>query len=88
MDTITIIIYFDNFFTGIDLLLNLLRNGTYACDTVRQDQKGYPSSLKPFIKKGLPARGDYKMTQNGTLSMVLWQDNKPYLLHLPTLTLV
>ncbi len=69
-------IYFDNFFTGIDLLLNLLRNGTYACGTVRQDQKGYPSSLKPFIKKGLPARGDYKMTRNGTLSMVLWQDNK------------
>ena len=70
-------IYFDNFFTGIDLLLNLLRNGTYGCGTMRQDRKGFPSSLKPFVKKGLQSRGDHMSTQNGNLSVVLWQDSKP-----------
>ena len=69
-------VYFDNFFTGIDLLLNLIRSGTYGCGTMRADRKGYPSSLKPFVKKGFPSRGDRRMARNGNVSMVLWQDTK------------
>ena len=39
-------IYFDNFFTGVELMLNLLRCGTYSCGTMKSDRKGFPSTLK------------------------------------------
>ena len=58
-------VFFDNFFMWIDLMLNLMRLGTYACGTMRQDRKGYPQCFKPFTKKGLPNRGDHKMVRNG-----------------------
>ena len=70
-------VFFDNFFMGIDLMLNLMRLGTYACGTMRQDRKGYPQCFKPFTKKGLPNRGDHKMVRNGNLCLCLWQDTKP-----------
>ena len=38
--------YFDNFFTGVDLLDELCRDGIYACGTARKDRKGFPVSLK------------------------------------------
>ena len=41
---------YDNFFTGIDLMLNLLRCGTYSCGTMRSDMKGFPTALKPLVK--------------------------------------
>ena len=69
-------IYFDNFFTSVDLLLNLLRRGTYGCGTMRQDRRGFPGILKPFVKKGLLTRGDHKSCRNGNISMVVWQDTK------------
>ncbi len=43
---------------------------------MRSDRKGYPTSLKPFVKKGFPNRGDYRSARNGNLLMVLWQDTK------------
>ena len=55
-------VYFDNVFASVDLLLNLLRRGTYGCGTMRQDCKGFPTHLKPFIKKGLPTCGDHKVS--------------------------
>jgi hypothetical protein len=39
-------VYFDNYFTSIDLLVKLLRNGIYSCGTFRKDRKGFPQSLK------------------------------------------
>lgn len=69
-------IFFDNFFTGINLMLDLLRRGTYSCGTMRSDRKGFPPSLKPVLKKGFPNRGDYKQERNGNLSVVVWQDTK------------
>ena len=69
-------VYFDNVFTGVDLLLNLLRHGTYGCGTIRSNRRGFPSSLKPFVKKGLPNRGNHKLARKGNLLMVVWQDTK------------
>ena len=69
-------VFFNNFFTGIDLLLNLLRRGLYSCGTMRSDRKGFPPSLKPIVKKGFPNRGEYKHAWNGNLSVVVWQDTK------------
>ena len=70
-------IYFDNFFMGIDLMLNLLRKGTYACGTMRSNRKGFPESLKGHTKRGLPNRGDIQMVQSKNLCVCVWQDTKP-----------
>ena len=39
-------IYFDNFFTSVNLLDDLLRDNIYACGTVRRNRKGFPIMLK------------------------------------------
>ena len=70
-------IYFDNFFMGIDLMLNLLRKGTYACGTMRSNRKGFPESLKGQTKRGLPNRGYHKMVQSKNLCVCVWHDTKP-----------
>ena len=70
-------VYFDNFFMGIDLMLNLLRHGTYGCGTMRADRKGFPESLKALTKRGLSNRGNLEMVRNGNLCVCVWQDTKP-----------
>ena len=55
-------------------MLNLLRRGTYSCGTMRSDRKGFPPSVKPIVKKGLPNTGDYKYISNGNLTIAVWQD--------------
>jgi hypothetical protein len=45
-------LYFDNFFSSIQLLLDLLKSGLYGCGTTRTNRKGFPAALKPLAKKG------------------------------------
>ena len=49
-------LYFDNFFSSIDLLLDLLKVGLYGCGTLRSNRCGCPTDLKPYVKKGLKER--------------------------------
>ena len=73
-------VYFDNFFTGIDLLLDLKRPHLYSCGTVGTNRKGFPSQLKPVVKKGMKDRGESKTLQSEqckNLTVSVWQDNKP-----------
>ena len=70
-------VYFDNFFTSVELLLDLLKNGLYACGTTRINRKGFPEALKIFVKKGLEERGANRTYQHGNLTATVWQDNKP-----------
>lgn len=35
-------VYFDNFFTGVELLLSLKRDKIFACGTIRQNRSGQP----------------------------------------------
>ena len=39
-------VYFDNFFTSVQLLEDLEEVGLYACGTARSDRSGFPPSLK------------------------------------------
>lgn len=71
--------YFDNFFSSVDLLLDLRRVGLYACGTLRSNRKGFPTELKQHLKKGLKTRGDYLTRQFQELTVSLWQDSKPVL---------
>ena len=75
--------YCDNFFTSPSLFKELLERGTYACGTVRQNSKGFPSDLKVCgkgkkagAKLGLVNRGDAIARQQGPLVATSWLDNK------------
>ena len=68
-------VYFDNFFTGVDLLLDLQRSHLYGCGTVRTNRKGFPSELKPIVKKGMKERGESKTlqsVQSKNLTVSVW----------------
>ena len=39
-------VYFDNFFTSEQLLVDLEKDGIYACGTARKDRRGFPAALK------------------------------------------
>ena len=69
-------IYCDNFFSSVTLFLDLLRHGLYACGTLRQNRKGFPEDLKPFVKKGFKERGDSIIRQRENISVTVWQDNR------------
>jgi len=69
-------VYFDNFFTGVGLLLDLLKSGLYGCGTLRSNRKGFPEDLKPVAKKGMKQRGKSQTRQYHNLTVSVWQDNK------------
>ena len=46
-------VFFDNYFTSLNLLLDLEKDGIYACGTARKDRRGFPDPLK---KPSLPNR--------------------------------
>ena len=43
-------VYFDNYFTSIELLEELLQRETYSCGTVKSNRKGLPEDLCPAPK--------------------------------------
>jgi hypothetical protein len=45
-------IYCDNFFTSIPLFSELMKEGIYACGTIRANRKGFPTDLKWYVKNG------------------------------------
>ena len=45
------LVVFDNFFTGYDLLEDLLEDGVYGCGTARKDRRGFPTQLKNLKMK-------------------------------------
>ena len=84
-------VFVDNFFSSIDLFLQLLSDKIYATGTLRANRKKFPSDLVPYVKRGLPIRGNMLHRQDGNISVVLWQDTKPVLMtstaHDPTTTI-
>ena len=69
-------VYFDNYFSSVDLLLDLQRSGLYGCGTLRLNRKGFPPQLKQPAKKGFKERGESKTCQMKNLTVSVWQDNK------------
>ena len=45
-------VFFDNFFTSYQLLVDLEKDGLYGCETARKDRKEFPTALKnPKLKE-------------------------------------
>ena len=60
-------VYFDNYFTSISLLLNLLKTYIFGCGTMRTNRKRSPNDLPAIAKKkdsqkgGNPRHGSMKI---------------------------
>ena len=69
-------IFFDNFFTSVSLMEDLLERQTFACGTVRAHSKGLPREIIPKKEDKL-ARGQHLYQVKGRLVALTWQDKKP-----------
>ena len=70
-------LFIDNFYTGTDLLTELLMRGIYACGTVRSNRKGLPAELLP---KNLHLnKHEYRVAQKDELTFCHWMDTKAVL---------
>jgi len=67
-------VYFDNFFTGVDLLLSLKKEKIFACGTVRSNRTGLPKSVTPD-KEMKPGQYDFR-TSNSGIRWIKWMDKK------------
>lgn len=64
-------IYFDNFFSSIDLVHHLLEETTFTCSTIRSTRDEYPTDMTPDkeLKKH-----EHDFCQVGDVSVVKWKD--------------
>ena len=70
-------IFFDNFFTSVALVEELLRRDTYACGTLRTDR--YPDTFKTKTTKGGRKQGkkiEMCQLQKGSMLVTLWYDKR------------
>ncbi|XP_062606783.1 piggyBac transposable element-derived protein 4-like [Saccostrea cucullata] len=67
-------LYFDNYFTSVKLMEDLLEENIYACGTVRMNRRGFPDDLKGRLRL---QRGQSQTRQKGNLTASVWQDKKP-----------
>ena len=70
-------IYFDNFFTSVELIEDLYNHKTLSCGTVRSGRKNFPKELFSKDTTKTMARGDMDWHSKGPISMVTWMDKKP-----------
>ena len=68
-------IYFDNLFTSVPFINNLLQQNTYACGTACLNKRHLPDAVRWL---GRMVHGAYKSYQYGNTNLVatVWQDNK------------
>lgn len=66
-------IYFDNFFSSVPLMEDLLETGRYACGTTRSNRKFLPTVLSDNVMK----RGDVDFsTRSDGVSCTKWKDKR------------
>jgi len=67
-------VYFDNFFTGVDLLFSLKKEKIFACGTVRSNRTGLLKYVTPD-KEMKPGQYDFR-TFNFGIRWIKWMDKK------------
>ena len=70
-------VYFDNYYTSISLLLNLLKTGLFGCGTIRTNRKRSLNDLLAIANKAFTVRGQSKTWQYENLTVTVWQDTRP-----------
>ena len=65
-------VFFDNYFSGVQLATDLLAKKIYSCGTVRINRRGFPEDLKKLKLR----RGESQVRQQGNLTAAVWQDKK------------
>ena len=66
-------LYYDNFFSSVQLAIDLAERDTYVTSTVRQNRKGLPQEIKSKQKM---KRGDCLVLQSGKLFAYKWFDTR------------
>ncbi|KAJ8928102.1 hypothetical protein NQ314_019363 [Rhamnusium bicolor] len=68
------IVYFDNYFSSLDLLEKLKAKNTLACGTIKSDRVGLPKQMKPDKEM---TRGDidYRVSKMD-VTYCKWHDNR------------
>jgi hypothetical protein len=75
-------VFMDNFFTSIKLLVDMLELGTFGTGTVRSHRIGLPQALanKSLWQKEPQGSIGWRMHRSGNIACVTWVDKKPVLL--------
>ena len=66
-------VFCDNFFSSPRLFRELHEHGLYACGTVRQTRRGFPTDLRNLRL----VQGEGVFRQHNSLTAVVWQDKRP-----------
>ncbi|XP_051170470.1 piggyBac transposable element-derived protein 4-like [Leptopilina boulardi] len=67
-------VYFDNFFTGKELMISLKKDKILACGTVRSNRKGLPKDYQPDNKMKT-GDSEFRSSSSG-IGWVKWKDNR------------
>ena len=70
-------VYFDNFFTSLELLQTLFCNKTLSCGTLRSGRRGFPKEMYDKKENNKLERGTCVFRRKGPITAVTWMDNKP-----------
>jgi len=71
-------LYFDNFYTSLQLIKDLFQNGIQATGTAADNRKGFPLSMKggkTWARK--KERGSIRWARDGVCLAQQWKDNRP-----------
>lgn len=71
-------VFFDNFFTSVALLNDLLKDNIYGCGTIRRRRKNEPKDIVNNNAKVSRGTCDWTLSKEGLLYLK-WMDNKPVL---------
>lgn len=71
-------LYFDNFYTSVTLVKELLQLSIPATGTTAENRRGYPDSMKKgkeWAKR--EQRGSMRWERDGVCLALQWKDNRP-----------
>ena len=69
-------LFFNNYFSSVQLGQDLAVKGTYMCSTIRLNRSGWSKELNMQCAKTMKA-GDIHFRQDGNMVATLWKDKRP-----------